>query len=115
MAKVKVLDKNLKMIRPGMRCKFQEHVARVRDNTSLSVIMQSDMAVVEGITVDGDVTLKSDKPIIQYQEVDGKLTPIGHADSVIFKSKFVRRFKAFIAQNKRDGFEVFIEVIKDTP
>lgn len=108
MAKVKVLDKNLKIVRPGMRCRFRDITMRKRNGEQIRMLVQGDTALIESVAP-GEIHLKADQPILktanglEIEEVDQLFT---------IKTKYVERFKAWVASTNKDGVELFVELLE---
>ena len=117
MTKVKVLDKNLKIVRPGMRCCFRDLVIRKRNGEQVRMLVQGDTAIVESVAP-GEVLLKADRPILK--PTDGKslsvASPAIETEEVdqafTMKTKYVERFKAWVIKSNKDGVESFLELLE---
>ena len=110
MSKVRVLDKNLRIVRPGLRCRFRDIIIRKRNGEQIQMVVQGDTAFVESVAP-GAIRLKADRPVLkttngcmEMEEIDQTFT---------FKTKYVERFKSWMAQANKDGVELFVELLED--
>lgn len=106
MPKVKVLDKGLKIMRPGMRCRFRDVTARTSCGDQLRMLVQEDTALIESLT-SGEIRLKADHPILktasEWKVEEGQ-------QQFVFKTRYVERFKAWMASTNVKGIECFVEL-----
>jgi len=111
MAKVKVLDKNLKVIKPGLRCRFRDVTMRKRNGEQIRLLVQGDTAVIESVAP-GVVHLKADRPVLKSTSGSVELNMQEEDQPFTVKTKFVDRFKAWMACTKKDGIDTFVELLE---
>lgn len=121
MATIRVLDKHLKIIRPGLRCRFRDLTMRKRNGEQVRMVVQGDTALVESVAP-GVIRLKADRPVLTALTVsDLSISRLSGTNSCLqveeldqiftFKTKYVKRFKAWMAQSNKDGIELFVELL----
>lgn len=108
MEKVKVLDKNLKIVCPGARCRFRDLTVRKRNGEQIRMIVQGDTACVESVAP-GLITLKVDRPVLT--SING-LEIVEEDQLFKIKTKYIERFKAWVVVQNRDGVELFLELLE---
>lgn len=109
MARVKVLDKNLKVVKPGLRCRFRDVTMRKRNGEQLRLLVQGDTALIESVAP-GEIHLKADRPVLKA--VNGSMELEEEDQPFVVKTRFVDRFKAWVANTKKDGIDVFVELLE---